>query len=75
MESSGDINTKQIGADGRLAMTQGVFYASHQNAATAHTRVGLAKIRAVVSSMRIGMALCCIRNLYAYARMVAVPTN
>ncbi len=56
-------------------MTRGVFYASHQNAANAHTRVGLAKIRAVVSSMRIGMALCCIRNLSAYARMVAVLTN
>ncbi len=56
-------------------MTRGVFYASHQNAANAHTRVGLAKIRAVVSSMRIGMARCCIRNLYAYVRMVAVLTN
>ena len=47
-------------------MTRGVVYASHQNAANAHTRVDLAKIRAVVSSMLIGMALCCIRNLYAY---------
>ena len=56
-------------------MTRGVFYDSHQNAANAHTRVGLAKIRAVVSSMLTGMALCCIRNLYAYARMVAVLTN
>ena len=48
-------------------MRRGVVYASHQNAANAHTRVGLAKIRAVVSSMRIGMALCCIPNLSAYA--------
>ena len=42
---------------GRIAMTRGVFYDSHQNAANAHTRVRLAKIRAVVSSMRIGMAV------------------
>jgi hypothetical protein len=56
-------------------MTRGVVYDSHQHAANAHTREGLATIRALVSSMRVGMALCCIRNLYASARMVAVLTN